>query len=173
MSDLDSLSQAIESFTITEQSAQATHKQEIQNESSSHTLIHWVFLIIGGFALLNLYTVNSLDQEVGVIIRQMNKMYLQFGEMSERMQSMSERVVSMDQNITLVPVLVEQMEMMDGNIAAMQGNVSSMDESIGGMQQRVSTMNQDTATMSRTFYGVNQRVMQIQRNMGQMANILP
>jgi len=79
----------------------------------------------------------------------------------------------MDQNITLVPVLVEQMEMMDGNIAAMQGNVSSMDESIGGMQQRVSTMNQDTATMSRTFYGVNQRVMQIQRNMGQMANILP
>lgn len=173
MSDLDTLHQAIDSLALAEQNAKQTHYEVLRNERKSHTILHWMFLVIGGFALLNLYYVNDLSQEVKTIIRHMNQMYMQFGEMSERMKGMSRHVVNMDSNIALVPVMGEQMDMMEQRMGTMQKSVGEMHQSVGNMQGRVASMNRDVGSMSQSFYTVNRRVGQIQRNVGQMADVLP
>lgn len=149
--------------------------QALENRYTLRTnrMIQIIFSVIGIVALLNLYFVGDLAQEVRAVIRSMDKMYVQFGEMSEQMSAMRQHVASMSDNITLMPVMVEEMTAMSDNMALMKEDVAAMRGRMVNMNRQVASMNQDIGTMMLLFREVNGKVVTMRYHVGQMSNVVP
>ncbi len=142
-------------------------------EKRASRLIHSLYLVIGSMALINLYFVGDLAQEVQVIIRSMNKMYTQFGQMSERMHGMRYHVSGMGEQMALMPVMVEQMGSISGQMSQMEQEVTLMRGALIEIGDRVHSIGGDIGVMDRLFYEVNGKVFRMRHNVGQMSRMVP
>lgn len=156
-----------------EEDLQIIHDNARKTEKKTRLLIHSLFLVIGGFALVNLYFVNDLAQEIKVIVKSMNRMYVHFGEMSDRVDGMRQHVENMGDNISLMPVMVEQMTDMSDNMGQMKANVGGMKSKLTVMRQKVSIMNQDITEMAGRFRNVNHNVRHMSRDVRDMSDVVP
>jgi DNA anti-recombination protein RmuC len=163
----------IHNLTQVEDDLRRVHEQSRKIEKKTGIIIQTLFVIIGSFALINLYFVNDLAQEIKVIVKNMNKMYVHFGEMSDRVDGMRYHIVNMGDNMALMPIMVDQMSNMSVKMQTMKINVSGMKNKIIVMRKSVSIMNNDISEMAGRFRHVNHNVYQMRRDVKVMSDIIP
>jgi hypothetical protein len=169
----DPIEKIVDHLERSEASLRATQERSREQERRTGNLIQALFLAIAAIALVNIYYVNDLFQEVKVIMRSMTTMYTRFGEMSERVHGMRGHVESMSGQIGLMPVMVEQMGNMSERMAGMRGDVGEMRERLASMTGEVSVMEQDIGSMSLMLHDVTGKVIHIRRSVGAMSNVVP
>jgi gamma-glutamyl-gamma-aminobutyrate hydrolase PuuD len=157
----------------TEQDLRTSQEAEMGSAKRTNRMIQSMFGIIGVIALLNLYFVANLAQEVRVVIRSMTKMYEQFGDMSGQMSAMRVHVGNMSENIAMMPIMVEQMGAISANMESMKGDVNAMRSHMVNMNGQVSSMNQDIGTMTVLFRDVTGKVVGMRQQVGQMSQVVP
>lgn len=149
------------------------HKRADRIQQGTNRVITIVLTVIGAFALINLYFVNDLAQEIKVTIQSMVEMYTHFGEMSQRMTHIREHVGSMSDNIKTMPIMVEQMHGMSQNMTSMQDDVAGMRGKMGDMNVRVGSMNTDITEMAQRFHHMNESMGIMTRDVREMSDVVP
>ncbi|QEP44717.1 hypothetical protein D5085_17195 [Ectothiorhodospiraceae bacterium BW-2] len=173
MANRDNLETIVNHLRQTEEDIRQDQAQQQRRVQRTNRMIQLLFGLIGSIALVNLYFVGDLAQEVQIIIRSMTKMYTQFGEMSERMSGMRHHVDSMSDNIAFMPIMVEQMEMMSHKMGSMEHDVSAMRQSVTEMGGNVATMRGDIGTMNALFRSVNSKMDLMRHRVGEMSRVVP
>ncbi len=167
------LEQLLVALDNVEQDLKERTEQVKKSRNNFSTSMKVIFAVLGCLALANIYFVNSLTQEVKVMISSMVEMYQHFGRMSEQMQDMTVYVKSMENDIEMMPIMNQQMGQMNQEVSSMSNDMNAMRTDMEGMDQRITTMNKDVQQMSLRFRHMNANVGNMGYNVNQMSNVVP
>lgn len=156
-----------------EEDIRETQAIDASQEQRTSRFIHILIFIIAMVALTNLYFVGDLAQQVQILMRNMTKTYVHFGEMTDRMHWMTHHVKQMDDSISLMPVVVDQLWAMSEDMHIMDQQVHGISTLMNNMTRNVYFVNHDITQMSSIFRDVNGKLVHIRQNVRQMANVVP
>jgi methyl-accepting chemotaxis protein len=128
---------------------------------------------MGILALANLYFVNSLTQEVQLMVSAMREMTGHFTQVAEHMDTMTGTIASMDEDVALMPVIRDQMHELAGRVDRMGGNVAGMRDTTTRMDARMDGLNAGIHDMSQRFRALNRSVAGMGADVDQMARPIP
>jgi methyl-accepting chemotaxis protein len=128
---------------------------------------------MGILALVNLYYVNALTQEVKLMIVAMGEMTGHFGNVAERMNGVTGTIKSMDKSVALMPVIRDQMSELAGQVDRMADDVARMSDTADRMDGRMDELNIGIYDMSQRFRGLNRSVTGMGADVDQMSRPLP
>ncbi len=132
-------------------------------------LIYSLITIMGALALLNIYFVNDVTQEVRLVIRHMNEMYGHAGRVSNLMSNIRSTVKKMELKMNMLPIMDEQMAALKGETRKMRGSVSDMNSTIRILDHQVGAMNVSVWDMSMRLRNLNSTVGNMGRDVYQFA----
>ena len=92
---------------------------------------------MGILALVNLYYVNALTQEVKLMIAALGEMTGHFANVAERMDGLTGTIKAMDRSVALMPVVRDQMSELAGRVERMGGDVALMRGTAASMARKV------------------------------------
>ena len=167
------LEQLIETLHHVEQDLKerTENKQKSRHDFSKTMKI--IFAFLGCLALANIYFVNSLTQEIKVMISSMVEMYEHFGRMSDQMQDMTTYVKSMENDIEMMVIMKKQMGQMNGEVFSMTQDMNAMSHDMENMDVRIYSMNINVQQMAQRFRHMNMNVGNMGYNVNQMSNVVP
>jgi len=128
---------------------------------------------MGILALVNLYYVNSLTQEVKLMIAAMGEMTGHFANVSEHMDHLTGTIKAMDRSVALMPVIRDQMNELAGRVDRMGGDVALMGGTTASMDARMDVLNAGIYDMSQRFRGLNRSVAGMGSDVDQMSRPIP
>ncbi len=116
---------------------------------------------------------NDLTQEVRLVVRNLNEMYVHFGHVSKLMSRMRGTINNMEQNMLMMPIMGEQMAEMGDDTGRMQRDVGYMNSTITTLDHQIGALNANVWDMSMRFRNVNSSVMHIRQDVNQFDRALP
>ncbi len=173
MNESEDLKKVLASLQDLEDEVNATSRNSETVARGTRSISRIVFAILGSFALLNIYFVNDLAQEIKVIIGSMNKMYVHFGNVTERVTAIRQHVQHMGLNVRTMPIIKEQMQEMNDSVVVMTNSVDAMKSNIVVLDQRIGHMNHYVNEMAGRFRHMNKNVGNMGYNVNQMSTTVP
>lgn len=128
---------------------------------------------MGILALVNLYYVNALTQEVKLMIAALGEMTGHFANVAERMDGLTGTIKAMDRSVALMPVIRDQMSELAGRVERMGGDVALMRGTAASMDSRMDGLNAGIYDMSQRFRGLNRSVAGMEADVDQMSRPIP
>lgn len=135
--------------------------------------IRGLILVIVLVALVNIYFVNYLREEVSAMTETMVEMNNHFGSVSTRMENLTGTVTDMRQWVRLLPIVSAQMNEIAGLVENIDVDVAGIEDVIFDTDQRIGTMGADIQDMSLRFRGLNNVVGGMRRDVEEMARPIP
>ena len=129
--------------------------------------------VMGLLALVNLYFVNDLTEEIKEMTRSMEQMTDHFSDVSLRMGSMTQNVDGMRETMGMLPIVAAQMDEISGHVETMGGDVARIRQTTVAVDGRIDLLNRDMLDMAGRFRGVNRNVGLMGRSVEQMSRPVP
>jgi hypothetical protein len=158
MSTRDQAQRLLETMAHLESELQAAAEDTQRNTRRAVLLIYVLIVVMGGLALVNMYFVNDVTQEVGVLVRHLDDMLGHFERVSALMTEIRGTVSQMSRSIDMMPILGEQMAEMGDKVASMRADVERMKANVALMDTHVATMKGGVRDMSIDFRHLNRSV---------------
>jgi hypothetical protein len=145
----------------------------IARSKTKEMIVRGLILIIVLVALVNIYFVNYLREEVSAMTDAMVEMNNHFGSVSTRMDNLTVTVTDMRQWVRMLPIVSAQMNEIAGLVESIDGDVEVIQGVIFDTDQRIGTMGADMQDMSMRFRGLNNIVGGMRRDVEEMARPIP
>ncbi len=156
---------------ISDLDAQMVEENRIGLTISRRTnrIIRGVLILLAVVALLVLYLINDLTQNMITMTHNMVSMYEHFGDVSRDMDTITGSVTQMNANVRSLPFMKERMVIMSRDMAIMNGNVKSMDQDVAAMDQNVAVITAGVGEMAGRFDLLTRSTQGMGYNVNQMS----
>lgn len=124
-------------------------------------------------ALVNLYFVGELAQEIELLIRNMDRSIVHLEEMGGQMTGMQLHFERIGESAGRLPIVVDQMVSISAGMQDIERDLGGIRERMEHMTDHVAEMDGDVEVMTRGFREVNGKLVHIRHSMGQMSNVVP
>jgi hypothetical protein len=124
-------------------------------------------------ALVNLYFVGELAHEIEVLIRNMDRSVVHLEEMGDRMTGMQLHVQRIGASAARLPIVVDQMASVSAGMQGIEQDLTGMRGRVHRISDHAGVLDQDVEFMTVVFREVNNKLVRIRQNMGQMSNVMP
>ena len=145
----------------------------VAQSKTKELLVRSLIFVIVLVALVNIYFVNYLREEVSAMTEAMVEMNAHFGSVSTRMENLTGTVTDMRQWVRMLPIVSAQMDEIAGLVENIDGDVEDIQGVIFDTDVRIGNMGIDMHDMSLRFRGLNGIVGGIGRDVEQMALPIP
>jgi methyl-accepting chemotaxis protein len=167
---VDHLSEVLENLEADLAEREEAFGERVRGKELVIRVLIFVTVLI---ALVNLYFVNDLTEEVKAMTQAMNEMNEHFGAVSGRMGSITDTVDTMNDTVHMLPIVAAQMREIAGYTGSLSSDVARIRVSADSVETRVGQLEADTRDMALRFRRVNRSVGQIGADVDQMARPLP
>lgn len=124
-------------------------------------------------ALVNLYFVGELAQEIDLLVRNMDRSVVHLEQMGERMTGMQMHFERIGENAGRLPIVVDQMASISTGMHDIEWDLGGVRERMEHMTAHVTEMDRDVELMTRAFRDVNGKLVHIRHSMNQMSRVVP
>lgn len=124
-------------------------------------------------ALVNLYFVGELAQEIELLIRNMDRSVVHLEEMGDRMTGMQLHFERIGESAGRLPIVVDQMTSISAGMQDIERDLGGIRGRMEHMTEHLATMDDDVRVMTYAFREVNGKLVHIRHNMAQMSNVVP
>lgn len=148
-------------------------QEETEREKRTNRFTQAFVTVLAVVALLNLYFVGNLAQEIQLMARNMNQATGQLQDMSDRMSGMRYHVASMGENVGMMPIVAQQMRSISGEMQYIEADLEDIRANMTAMTTHVGNLTTDVDTMRLLFRDVNGKFIVMRQNVRQIAGVLP
>lgn len=173
MTTADALQRIADHLERTAVEIRRNQVDDSQREKRTHRSIQTMVAVLAAVALLNLYFVGELAQEIQLMIRNMDHATNQLEDMSDRMGGMRRHVGSMGENVSMLPIVVEQMGSMSTEMGFMESDLRGVRESMQDMTTNVEHLAGEVDSMRVIFREVNGKLIVMRQNVRQISDVVP
>jgi hypothetical protein len=145
----------------------------LRQSRTRELFVRGLIFVIVLVALVNIYFVNYLREEVSAMTDAMIEMNTHFGSVSQRMDNLTGTVTEMRQSVRMLPIVSAQMNEIAGRVENIDGDVAGIQDVIFDTNHRIGNMGVDMQDMSLRFRSLNGIVGGIGRDVEQMALPIP
>jgi hypothetical protein len=145
----------------------------IAQSKTKELMVRSLIFVIVLVALVNIYFVNYLREEVSAMTEAMVEMNSHFGSVSKRMDNLTGTVSHMRQWVRMLPIVSAQMDEIAGLVENIDGDVEGIQGVMYDTNRRIGNMGMDMQDMSIRFRGLNGIVGGMGRDVEQMALPIP
>lgn len=167
---LDNLYEALENLEADLNEREESFGKQARGKELLIRLLIMVTVII---ALINVYFVNDLTEEVRSMTRAMNEMNSHFDSVSGRMTNITNTVTSMNETVHMLPIVAAQMNDMAAYSDSMRQDMQRIRESSNGVEQRIQKLDADVLDMAHRFRRLNVSVGRMSIDVDHMSRPVP
>jgi len=144
-----------------------------QTAKAKELLVRGLIFLTVLVALINIYFVNNLREEVSAMTTAMVEMNSHFGSVSVRMDNLTITVHDLGKRVRMLPIVADQMNEIADLVQNLDGDVHQIEGVISTTGQRIGAMGLDMQDMSMRFRKLNDIVAGMGRDVDHMARPVP
>jgi hypothetical protein len=139
----------------------------------THRFTQTMVAALAMVALVNLYFVGELAQEIELLIRNMDRSVVHLEEMGDRMTGMQLHFERIGESTARLPIVADQMVSISAGMQGIEGDLGGIRVRMQHMSNHVAGMDGDVDTMTRAFRELNGKLAHIRHSMSQMSGVVP
>jgi hypothetical protein len=147
--------------------------QDAAQVRRTHRFMQTMVAALAVVALVNLYFVGELAQEIELLIRNMDRSVVHLEEMGDRTTGMQLHFERIGESAGRLPIVVDQMVSISAGMQEIERDLGGIREGMQHMSDHVAEMDGDVDVMKSAFRQVNGKLVHIRHSMAQMSGVLP
>jgi hypothetical protein len=147
--------------------------QDAAQVRRTHRFMQTMVAALAVVALVNLYFVGELAQEIELLIRNMDRSVVHLEEMGDRTTGMQLHFERIGESAGRLPIVVDQMVSISAGMQEIERDLGGIREGMQHMSDHVADMDADVDVMKNAFRQVNGKLVHIRHSMAQMSGVLP
>lgn len=173
MGPADSLEKIVRHLEKVEADIRESQVEDAEQVRRTNRFTQTMVAALAAVALVNLYFVGELAQEIELLIRNMNRSIVHLEEMGDRMTGMQLHFEGIGASAGHLPIVVDQMVAISGRMGEIEQDLGGIRTRMGQMSGHVGVLETDVQTMTAMFREVNGKLVHIRHNMRQVSGVVP